>query len=163
MVHLPIYGIFFFRLSLPFTYSSPFLTPPPPSLPHSHPPFLTPPPPPLPHSHPPFLTPPLPPFSLPPSLPHSRPSSPLPRSLPRNSSKCRPSAPLPPAHSRVKLQLVFEEVGSDFINASYLGRPSFPREFVITQLPLRETVSDFWRCGSHHCHMIVYSYHTSIM
>jgi protein tyrosine phosphatase len=65
--------------------------------------------------------------------------------LPRNSSKCRPSAPLPPAHSRVKLQLVFEEVGSDFINASYLGRPSFPREFVITQLPLRETVSDFWR------------------
>lgn len=38
-------------------------------------------------------------------------------SLPRNTPKNRPGAPLPPASSRVKLQLVFEEVGSDYINA----------------------------------------------
>ena len=37
--------------------------------------------------------------------------------LPRNGSKNRRDAPLPPAHSRVKLQLVMEEVGSDYINA----------------------------------------------
>lgn len=38
-------------------------------------------------------------------------------SLPRNGAKNRPDSPLPPAHSRVKLQLVMEEVGSDYINA----------------------------------------------
>ena len=37
--------------------------------------------------------------------------------LPRNHSKNRKGAPLPPGHSRVKLQLVLEEVGSDYINA----------------------------------------------
>ena len=37
--------------------------------------------------------------------------------LPRNKTKNRDHAPLPPAHSRVKLQLVLEEVGSDYINA----------------------------------------------
>ena len=37
--------------------------------------------------------------------------------LPRNCSKNRRGAPLPPGHSRVKLQLVLEEVGSDYINA----------------------------------------------
>ena len=39
--------------------------------------------------------------------------------LPRNCSKNQPEAPLPPSHSRVKLQLVLEEVGSDYINARY--------------------------------------------
>ena len=73
------------------------------------------------------------------SLPLSVPS------LPRNISKCRPGAPLPPTSSRVKLQLVFEEVGSDFINASYLGRPPWPQEFIATQVPLQSTVPDFWR------------------
>ena len=38
-------------------------------------------------------------------------------SLPCNLSKNRPSSPLPPTHTRVKLQLVLEEVGSDYINA----------------------------------------------
>ena len=37
--------------------------------------------------------------------------------FPRNASKNRSNAPLPPSHSRVKLQLVFDEVGSDYINA----------------------------------------------
>ena len=37
--------------------------------------------------------------------------------LPRNNPKNRRGAPLPPGHSRVKLQLVLEEVGSDYINA----------------------------------------------
>ena len=53
-------------------------------------------------------------------------------SLPRNAPKNRPGAPLPPSSSRVKLQLVFEEVGSDYINAKYVWvfslplTPSFP-------------------------------------
>lgn len=38
-------------------------------------------------------------------------------SLPCNSAKNRPLAPQPPAHTRVKLQLVLEELGSDYINA----------------------------------------------
>lgn len=37
--------------------------------------------------------------------------------LPRNRPKNRRGSPLPPGHSRVKLQLVLEEVGSDYINA----------------------------------------------
>ena len=40
--------------------------------------------------------------------------------LPCNMSKNRVSAPLSPGHSRVKLQLVLEEVGSDYINARYI-------------------------------------------
>ena len=37
--------------------------------------------------------------------------------LPRNVIKNREGAPLPPPDSRVKLQLVMDEVGSDYINA----------------------------------------------
>ncbi len=42
--------------------------------------------------------------------------------LPRNRTKNRRGAPLPPGHSRVKLQLVLEEVGSDYINARWVSR-----------------------------------------
>ena len=37
--------------------------------------------------------------------------------LPCNRSKNRVSAPLPSENTRVKLQLVLEELGSDYINA----------------------------------------------
>ena len=37
--------------------------------------------------------------------------------LPCNDHKNRLVAPLPPAHTRVKMQLVAEELGSDYINA----------------------------------------------
>ena len=39
--------------------------------------------------------------------------------LPCNHHKNCPVAPLPPSHTRVKLQLVPEELGSDYINAKY--------------------------------------------
>ena len=78
-------------------------------------------------------------FHLSPFLPSSFLFLPLPPflsflfpSLPRNTPKNRPGAPLPPSSSRVKLQLVFEEVGSDYINAKYVWvfslplTPSFP-------------------------------------
>ena len=39
--------------------------------------------------------------------------------LPCNDHKNRLVAPLPPSHSRVKLQRVAEEQGSDYINAKY--------------------------------------------
>lgn len=38
-------------------------------------------------------------------------------SLPCNDHKNRLLAPLPPSHSRVKLQSVSSELGSDYINA----------------------------------------------
>lgn len=37
--------------------------------------------------------------------------------LPCNDHKNRLVAPLPPSHTRVKLQVVGEELGSDYINA----------------------------------------------
>jgi len=38
-------------------------------------------------------------------------------SLMINQSKNRDGAPLPPGHSRVKLLLMFDLIGSDYINA----------------------------------------------
>lgn len=63
----------------------------------------------------------------------------------RNIPKNRDGAPLPTSHARVKLQLVFEEVGSDYINASIAGPPGLPPTFIITQYPLESTIDDFWR------------------
>lgn len=70
--------------------------------------------------------------------------------LPRNMAKNRPQAPLPPSNTRVKLKLVFEEVGSDYINASFVGSPSYPKSYIVTQYPLETTVGDFWRWAEHH-------------
>ena len=36
-----------------------------------------------------------------------------------NQSKNRDGAPLPPGHSRVKLLLMFDLIGSDYINAKW--------------------------------------------
>ena len=41
----------------------------------------------------------------------------------RNVPKNREGSSLPTSHARVKLQLVFEEVGSDYINARSVVRP----------------------------------------
>ena len=37
-----------------------------------------------------------------------------------NQSKNRDGAPLPPGHSRVKLLLMFDLIGSDYINAKWV-------------------------------------------
>ena len=45
--------------------------------------------------------------------------------LPCNDYKNRLVAPLPPSHTRVKLQLVSEELGSDYINAKSVEAMSY--------------------------------------
>ncbi len=60
-------------------------------------------------------------------------------------AKNREAAPLPPSHTRAKLQLMYEEVGSDYINGSFVGSPSYPKSYIITQYPLDSTMGDFWR------------------
>ena len=42
-----------------------------------------------------------------------------------NQSKNREGAPLPPGHSRVKLLLMFDLIGSDYINAKWVGLKMF--------------------------------------
>lgn len=48
-------------------------------------------------------------------------------------------------HSRVKLSLVDDEPGSDYINASYMPGHRMRRAYVATQGPLPATFDDFWR------------------
>ncbi|GAB1291493.1 Receptor-type tyrosine-protein phosphatase H [Apodemus speciosus] len=52
---------------------------------------------------------------------------------------------LPYDWSRVPLQPLQEEPGSDYINASFMPGLWSPKEFIATQGPLPHTVSDFWR------------------
>ena len=89
-----------------------------------------------------------------------------------NQSKNRDGAPLPPGHSRVKLLLMFDLIGSDYINAkwvwltilkpinillfSYVGRPGNSHGYIASQAPTDSTVSDFWRMiWEHGVHVIV--------
>ncbi len=62
---------------------------------------------------------------------------PIAATLPSNLSKNRISAPSPPDSTRVRLQLVMEELGSDYINARWEvpGKPVYivqPYKIVIT-------------------------------
>nr|XP_023013330.1 tyrosine-protein phosphatase 10D isoform X2 [Leptinotarsa decemlineata] len=65
--------------------------------------------------------------------------------LPCNRPKNRFTNILPYDHSRVKLQPVDDEEGSDYINANYVPGYNSPREFIVTQGPLHSTRDDFWR------------------
>ncbi|XP_063234595.1 tyrosine-protein phosphatase 10D isoform X2 [Bacillus rossius redtenbacheri] len=65
--------------------------------------------------------------------------------LPCNRPKNRFTNILPYDHSRVKLQPVDDEEGSDYINANYVPGHNSPREFIVTQGPLHSTRDDFWR------------------
>ncbi|XP_021021757.1 receptor-type tyrosine-protein phosphatase H [Mus caroli] len=62
-----------------------------------------------------------------------------------NRSKNRYRNVLPYDWSRVPLQPLQEEPGSDYINASFMPGLWGPKEFIATQGPLPNTVSDFWR------------------
>nr|XP_034348884.1 receptor-type tyrosine-protein phosphatase H [Arvicanthis niloticus] len=62
-----------------------------------------------------------------------------------NVSKNRYRNVLPYDWSRVPLQPLPEEPGSDYINASFMPGLWSPKEFIATQGPLPHTVSDFWR------------------
>ncbi|XP_060042513.1 receptor-type tyrosine-protein phosphatase H [Erinaceus europaeus] len=66
-------------------------------------------------------------------------------SAPENSAKNRYRNVLPYDWSRVALQPLLGEPGSDYINASFIPGLCSPREFIATQGPLPQTVGDFWR------------------
>ena len=89
-----------------------------------------------------------------------------------NQSKNRDDAPLAPGHSRVKLLLIFDLIGSDYINAkwvwlihfrilmncccSYVGRHGNSHGYIATQAPTESTVADFWRMiWEHGVHVVV--------
>jgi protein tyrosine phosphatase len=61
-----------------------------------------------------------------------------------NSSKNRDSIYLPPDDSRVQLEEAEEEGSSDYVNASYLDGYSQQKAFIVAQVPLVKTQSDFW-------------------
>ena len=52
---------------------------------------------------------------------------------------------LPYESSRVCLQPLRGEEGSDYINASYIDGYRYGNAYIATQGPLNETVDDFWR------------------
>jgi protein tyrosine phosphatase/Ran GTPase-activating protein (RanGAP) involved in mRNA processing and transport len=62
-----------------------------------------------------------------------------------NEKKNRKNGPLAPSHTRVKLQRVMEDLGSDYINANFMGSPSFPKSYIIAQWPTEDTNPTFWR------------------
>uniref|UniRef100_A0A8C9PHZ1 Receptor-type tyrosine-protein phosphatase H n=1 Tax=Spermophilus dauricus TaxID=99837 RepID=A0A8C9PHZ1_SPEDA len=64
---------------------------------------------------------------------------------PENKAKNRYRNVLPYDWSRVPLELLQEEPGSDYINASFMPGLWSPREFIAAQGPLPQTVGDFWR------------------
>ncbi|XP_027715877.1 receptor-type tyrosine-protein phosphatase H [Vombatus ursinus] len=64
---------------------------------------------------------------------------------PENRSKNRFSNVLPYDWSRVPLQPIPGDPSSDYINASFVPGLVGPQEYIATQGPLPQTVSDFWR------------------
>ncbi|XP_023563746.1 receptor-type tyrosine-protein phosphatase H [Octodon degus] len=64
---------------------------------------------------------------------------------PENKAKNRYRNVLPYDWSRVPLQPLHDEPGSDYINASFMPGRSSPRDFIAAQGPLPQTVGDFWR------------------
>ncbi|KAM4825013.1 receptor-type tyrosine-protein phosphatase H [Thomomys bottae] len=66
-------------------------------------------------------------------------------SAPENTAKNRYRNVLPYDWSRVPLQLLQEEPGSDYINASFVPGLWGAQEFIAAQGPLPQTVGDFWR------------------
>ncbi|XP_069856698.1 receptor-type tyrosine-protein phosphatase H isoform X2 [Dipodomys merriami] len=66
-------------------------------------------------------------------------------SAPENMAKNRYRNVLPYDWSRVPLQPLRDEPGSDYINASFLPGLWSAQEFIAAQGPLPHTVGDFWR------------------
>jgi len=64
---------------------------------------------------------------------------------PCNQQKNRDSFIIPADSSRVKLTMKGAREGTDYINASYIDSYLRKNAFIITQLPLHDTVEDFWR------------------
>jgi len=64
-----------------------------------------------------------------------------------NKNKNRYSNVLPPEKTRVKLKIVNDEEGSDYINANYISGliPGSEKAYVATQGPLQSTFPEFWR------------------
>uniref|UniRef100_F1MGT8 protein-tyrosine-phosphatase n=2 Tax=Bos TaxID=9903 RepID=F1MGT8_BOVIN len=62
-----------------------------------------------------------------------------------NSGKNRYRNVLPYDWSRVPLQALLGQPGSEYINASFIPGLWSPREFIAAQGPLPQTVGDFWR------------------
>jgi len=65
--------------------------------------------------------------------------------LPVNKFKNRLVNILPYESTRVCLQPLRGEEGSDYINASYIDGYRYRNAYIATQGPLNETVEDFWR------------------
>ncbi|KAM7378621.1 hypothetical protein PAMA_013501 [Pampus argenteus] len=65
--------------------------------------------------------------------------------LPVNRPKNRYTNILPYDFSRVKLILMHNDEGSDYINANYIPGYKHPKEYIATQGPLPETRNDFWK------------------
>ncbi|KAM4721727.1 receptor-type tyrosine-protein phosphatase C [Rhinophrynus dorsalis] len=62
-----------------------------------------------------------------------------------NQSKNRYIDILPYDDNRVVLSEIQGELGSDYINASYINGFKEPRKYIAAQGPKEETVNDFWR------------------
>jgi len=64
-----------------------------------------------------------------------------------NKNKNRFSNVLPPESTRVVLQTIEGEEGSDYINANFISGyiPGSERSYIATQGPLAATFADFWR------------------
>ena len=72
-----------------------------------------------------------------------------------NTLKNRYANILPYDHSRVILEKD-AYTGSDYINASYVGGFNGKKDYIATQGPLPETMSDFWKMvWEQHCSAIV--------
>jgi len=65
--------------------------------------------------------------------------------LPYNQPKNRYNNILAYDHSRVRLNSIRGQQGSDYINASYCAGYMNQKAYIATQGPIPETVSDFWR------------------
>ncbi|MBN3324482.1 PTPRC phosphatase, partial [Atractosteus spatula] len=62
-----------------------------------------------------------------------------------NQNKNRYVDILPYDYNRVQLSMINGEVGSDYINASFIDGYKEPRKYIAAQGPKDETVNDFWR------------------
>lgn len=62
-----------------------------------------------------------------------------------NVGKNRCSKALPFDHNRVKLNIIPGELGSDYINASFIDSFNEGKIYIATQAPMANTVDDFWR------------------
>ena len=71
-------------------------------------------------------------------------------SLPENQAKNRYSAALPSDNNRVLLEIMEENVATSYINAAYVDSYKHRNKYILTQSPLDETVSDFWRMLCEH-------------